>query len=391
MSKFKKARRMAAAPYSGIRAMTDIAAQLEKEGKPVIHLEIGDPDFDTPKHIVEHAKAALDAGMVHYSPIAGYDYVLEAICENYKKKYGLEYKKNNVIVTAGITHGIFLAMMAYLDPGDEILLPDPGFPAYPIDALVAEAVPVYYPLNGDNEFQILPGSLDDKITDKTKMILLNSPSNPCGFALNEDSLKEVARVAEEHNLIIISDEVYDQIMYDGKTCMSIACLPGMKERTIVLNGVTKYYSMMGWRCGFVLAPDELMDPIFRLSFYSISCPNSFVQDAAAYALTADDAPSREMVAEYQRRRDYLYEALNDIKGLSCPKADSTFYVFFNCKGTGMTSEELCKYAARECYVVMTPGSAFGEEGEGFVRISYGTSMEKLQEGMKRLKALLEKE
>ena len=390
MYNFEQADRMKNVPLSKIREMVELSTAMEKEGKPIIHLEIGEPDFDTPKHICEAAKEALDAGKVHYGPVVGYEDIRKAVGDEYKKKYGLEFGPEEVMITHGVTHGIYLSMLAFLNPGDEILVPDPGFLCYFTVPEIAQAKPVSYYLDPENEYQIVPGSLDSLITEHTKMILLNSPSNPCGFALNEASLKEIARVAEKYDLIVISDEVYADIIYDGKRCMSIAELPGMRDRTIILNGFSKYYAMTGWRIGYLLCSEKLLEPMMRLSFYSISCPNSFVQAAAVAALQGDDTPSAEMVAEYERRRNFIYEAVNQIPGCSCQKPDSAFYMFVNIKKTGMTSDEFCKYILKECYVTMTPGTAFGNSGEGYVRISYANSLENLREAARRMKEVLEK-
>ncbi len=390
MENFMQATRMKDVPLSKIREMADLSNKIASEGKPVIHLEIGEPDFDTPSYIKEACKKALDEGKVHYGPIVGIKELREAVCEDYKKRYDLGYSPEEVIITHGVTQGIFLAIMSYLNPGDEILVPDPGFLCYYNVPMIAQAKEVSYNLDPQNEYQIIPGSLDGLITPKTKAIILNTPSNPCGFVLNDASLEEVAKVAKKHNLLVISDEVYSGVIYDNKKFRSIAELPGMRERTIVMNGFSKYYAMTGWRIGYLMCDKALIDPMMRLSFYSISCPNMFVQEAAVTALKEDDLPSREMVEEYQKRRDYLYEAVNDLPGCSAQKPDGAFYMFINIKETGMTSDEFCKYILNDCYVTMTPGIAFGNSCEGYVRISYANSLDNLREAMRRVKLSLEK-
>lgn len=383
MSHFKQSERMQDVPLSKIREMADLSNKMQKEGKPVIHLEIGEPDFDTPEYIKDACKASLDAGQVHYSSIIGVEPLREAICEEYKK-YGITYTPEEVLITHGVTHGLFLAMMSFLNPGDEILVPDPGYLCYYNDPMIVQATQVHYNLDPNNDYQVIPGSIDSLVTPRTKMILINSPSNPCGSVLDEASLKEIARVAIEHDLIVISDEVYAGIVYDDKEFLSIAALPGMKERTIVMNGFSKYYSMTGWRIGYILCEPELLDPMMRLSFYSISCPNMFVQYAAAGALTGDDTPCKEMVKEYNRRRDFLYEAINKIPGLHARKPVGAFYMFIDVHETGLTGEEFCKYVLQDSYVTMTPGVAFGDTCGDYIRISYANSIENLQEAARRI-------
>lgn len=391
MAHFKEADRIYGVPLSKIREMADLSRKKMEEGKPVIHLEIGEPDFDTPKHIDEAAVKALEEGKTHYGPIVGTMKLREAIAADYKKRYGLEYSpEDEVIVTHGVTHGIFLSMMCFLNPGDEILVPDPGYLCYTAVPQICQAKYVPYGLDTEHKYQIIPGSLDSLITPRTKAILLNTPSNPCGFTLNETSLNEVARIAKQYDLFVISDEVYSGIVYDDTHFSTIASLPGMKERTIILNGFSKYYAMTGWRIGYILCDRQFWDPMMRMSFYNISCPNLFVQSAAVTALQSEDTPSKKMVAEYQRRRDFLYDAINKINGLSCQKPDGAFYMLVDIRKTGMSSDEFCKYILNDCYVTMTPGIAFGEASEGFARISYATSMENLQEAVRRIEGSVKK-
>lgn len=389
MSIFTQADRMKNAPLSKIREIIDVSGELERAGKPIVHMEIGEPDFDTPEHIVQAAKEALDQHQVHYGPVIGTAELRSAISETYGRKYNLHYDPKEVIVTHGVAHGIFLAMMAYLNPGDEILVPDPGYLCYFTVPNICGAKAVSYILDAEHEYQVNGEELEKLVNENTKMILLNTPSNPCGFLLNEASLKEIARIAEKYHLLVVTDEVYADIVYDGAEFKSIAQLPGMRERTIILNGFSKYYAMTGWRIGYIICDKTLMDPIMRLSFYSISCPNTFIQTAGVKALESDDAPSKAMVEEYKERRDYLYEELNKLPGCSCQKPDGAFYIFMNIQGTGMTSDEFCKYMLEKYYVTMTPGPVFGISGEGFVRVSYANSLDNLKIAIGRMKKALE--
>ena len=389
MEQFEQADRMKNAPLSRIREIIDLSAKLEREGKPIIHLEIGEPDFDTPQHIIDEGKLALNQQDVHYGPVVGSIEIRDSIAEFYKKTYGLEYVPEETLITHGVAHGLFLAMMAYLNPGDEILVPDPGYLCYFTIPNIAGAKAVSYHLNADNSYQIEEGNIRNLITPKTKAILLNSPSNPCGFLLDRKSLEIAARLAEEYNLLIISDDVYSQMIYDDNKFETIASIPDMRERTIILNGFSKYYAMTGWRIGYIVCDKSLMDPLMRLSFYSISCPNTFVQRAAVSALKEDDRASRKMVAEYQRRRDYMCRELNMLKGCRCDKPSGAFYIFLDIRETGLSSEAFCQLMLNKHFVTMTPGHVFGDNCEGFVRISYANSIENLEIAMKRMNEALE--
>ena len=387
-SKICQANRMKNAPLSKVREIIARANKMEQAGRSIIHLEIGEPDFDTPQHVIEACKQALDRKEVHYGPIPGTMELRKAIAKH-SKRYGLDYKPEEVLVSTGVAHAVMLCMLAYLDPGDEILIPDPGYLIYEADANIAQAKPVPYPLREEKGFQLDVPMLEALITPRTKAILIASPGNPSGSILNEDSLKAVAEVAIKHNLLVISDEIYSDIVYDGNLPPSIGSLPGMRERTMVLNGFSKYYAMTGWRIGYIMCPVELMDPIMRLSFYNIACPTTFIQSAAALALEGDETPSKKMVEEYRRRRDFMVDALNAMPGCRCRKPDGAFYIFVNIAGTGYDAETLCNRLLEETGVTTTPGKVFGAEGKDFIRISYANSMENLQEAARRMHSWLE--
>lgn len=383
-----QAERMKHAPLSGIRQIIDKTAELEEQGKKIIHLEIGEPDFDTPGHIVAAAQKALEEQAVHYGPITGISSLRQAIAQDFATKYKVSYKSEEIMITHGVAHGIFLAMMAYLNPGDEILVPSPGYLCYFTVPNIAGATAVCYPLRQDNHYQIELETMEQLITKNTKMILINSPSNPCGSILNQKSLEHVAKLAEKYDLLVISDEVYAEMTYEGKPFLSIASLPELRKRSIILNGFSKYYAMTGWRIGYIVCDSQLFDPLMRLSFYSISCPNTFIQYAAQAALECSDAPSKQMVQEYEKRRNYMVKALNQLPGCSCDQPDGAFYIFLNITGTGMTSSAFCQLMLDEAGVALTPGNVFGETGEGFVRVSYANSLDNLKEAIHFMKLVL---
>ena len=378
------------APLSQIREIIAYAGQLEAAGKRIIHLEIGEPDFDTPAHIVAACKKAMDEGKMHYGPVTGIPELRAAVAAHYNRLYGSSYEADEVMITVGVEQGVFLSMNAYLNPGDEILVPDPGYLCYFTLPHIAGAVAVSYPLEEGRNFQIDAAGLEKLVTPRTKAILLNSPSNPCGSVLDGASLRVVADIAERHNLLVISDEVYADMVYGGKQFLSAASLPEMKKRLIVLHGFSKYFAMTGWRLGYMLCDRSLLDPMMRLNFYNVSCPGTFIQHAGLAALAEDDAPSRDMVREYERRRDYMVEAINGLPGCSCLRPDGAFYIFVNIAETGMDSDAFCRAMIDEAGVSMTPGHVFGTRGGGFVRVSYANSMDNLERAIGLMREVLER-
>jgi aminotransferase len=385
MTHLTEADRIYGIALSKIREMENLSDEKMREGKPVIHLEIGEPDFPTPRHISEAARKALEEGETHYAPTSGTPSLRQSVSDNYCRRFGIRYDPDSeVLITQGVTQGLYLVSMTFLNSGDEVLIPDPGYLCYSADTRVAQAKPLPFKLNETDGYQIVPGALDALITPKTKAIFINSPSNPCGSVLNRNSLEEIARIAVKYDLFVLSDEVYAGIVYDGAECASIASLPGMRERTIVLGGLSKYYAMTGWRVGYILCDRKFQEPLMRMNYYNLACLSPFGQAAAVTALTADDTPSREMVQEYRRRRDYVYTAVNAIEGLSCQKPAGAFYMMAGVRRTGLRSDDFCRYILDDCCVALTPGNAFGEAGEGFARISYATSMANLREAMERI-------
>lgn len=390
MSLIPQARRMEKAPLSKIREIIAYAGKLEAAGQRIIHLEIGEPDFDTPAHITAACKKALDEGKVHYGPVTGIPELRAAVAARYNRLYGSSYEADEVMITSGVEQALFLAMNAYLNPGDEILLPDPGYLCYFMLPRIAEAVPVSYPLKASNDFQVDVEEMERLISPRTKAILLNSPSNPCGSVLDERSLRYVADMAHRHNLLVLSDEVYADMVYGGKTYCSTASLPDLKERLVILHGFSKYFAMTGWRLGYMLCDRSLMDPMMRLNFYNVACPGTFIQYGGLAALTEDDAPSRAMVREYEKRRDYMVEALNSLPGCTCLPPDGAFYIFVDIAGTGLTEDGFCRLMLEEAGVSMTPGDVFGSMGKGFVRVSYANSLENLKMAVSLMREVLEK-
>lgn len=364
--------------------------KLEKEGKKVIAFTMGEPDGTTPKYIIEAAKAALDGGKTKYPPITGIPALRQAISERYQKEGQAAYAPEEILVTTGAAQAMFLSMMSYLDPGDEVIVPDPGYNSYTTIPNIAGAVMKKYNLREENEFQIDPQELKMLISDKTKMLVLISPNNPIGASLKKETLDAVVEILRDKEILVISDEIYDKLSYEEEPPVSIAGYPGMKEKTIVINGFSKYYAMTGWRLGWAAAPAELLEPMARLLFQTTAGAVSFVEEAAIAALRNEDDSCQRMVEEFKKRRDYLVTEINKIDKLSCLEPKGAFYVFVNIKKTGMTSAEFADFLLDECLVAVVPGTVFGENGEGYVRLSYANSMENMIEAMKRMKAALEK-
>lgn len=376
-------------PYSEIRKMFDAAKRLEDEGRKVIHLEIGRPDFNTPQHIVEAAVDALHAGKVHYAPNAGIPELRQAISDKYRNRYALDYNPGtDIVVTNGVAEGIYLAMHALLNPGDQVLVPDPTWINYNIVPVVHFIEPVNYSLRAENGFLPDINEIEDKITSRTKMIVLVSPANPTGSVMPKELLEKVAALAHKHNLIVLSDEIYEDIVYAPAEHISIATLQGMKDRTIVLNGFSKTYSMTGWRLGYAVGPKSFINPMLRLHQYMITSTNTFAQWGALTALTGDQGPAKDMILEFNKRRDFIFEAVSKVKGLSCIKPDGAFYLFVSVKETGLDGYQAANLLLEKAGIVTVAGESFGRNGAGYVRLSYASSMENLKEAASRIESLI---
>jgi aminotransferase len=383
-----KAQRM---PYSQIRVIFDRARELERQGKNIIHLEIGRPDFNTPDHIVEAAIKALKEGKHHYCPNAGVPELRQTIVEKISEEYRLKYSANSeIIVTNGVAEAAYLAINALLDPGDQILIPDPAWLNYQQVTLTNYVEPVPYPLFGEDGFQPDPDDIEERITSRTKAILLLSPSNPTGSVLHPSALEKIATLADKYDLLILSDEIYRKVIYPPARHVSIATSPGMKNRTLIMDGFSKFYSMTGWRIGYVLGPEKLINPMLRYHQYMITSVNTFAQWGAIQALQRDQGPSENMVEEFRNRREYIHEAVNRIPGFQCAKPDGAFYIFPNIQRTGMDGFQISQVLLEKAGVATVAGECFGKYGAGHIRISYSNSMENLKKAVANIKEVMAK-
>ncbi len=376
-------------PYSQIRVMFDAARKLEQQGKEIIHLEIGRPDFNTPQHIVEAAVEALRAGKHHYSPNAGIPELRQTIAGKFTNEYQLDYNPNSeIVVTNGVAEGVYVAINALLNPGDQVLIPDPGWLNYNVVALTNFVEPVGYALSEENNFQPDPDEIEDKITPRTKMIILVSPSNPLGSVTSQKALESIAQLANKYDMVILSDEIYEKIIYSPAKHMSIATLARMRDRTLILNGFSKFYSMTGWRIGYVLGPEKLVNPILRYHQYMITSTNTFAQWGAITALSGDQEPSYAMVEEFRERRDYFYQAINGIPGFACIEPEGAFYLFPSVKDTGMDGYQMANLLLEKAGVATVAGESFGRNGAGYIRISYSNSLESLKAAVAKIEKAL---
>ena len=367
-------------PASGIRKMFDLAAQYPE----AIKLTVGEPNFDTPQYIKDAAKRALDEGQTHYAPNAGTTELREAVAAKYRKQYWEGYTKDHVIITVGAMEGLFLAMMTLLDPGDEILVPDPCFPNYygQASSIGARAVPV--PTYEEYDYRIQAADIEKAVTPRTRAILLNSPCNPTGAVLTKEDILAIAKVAKTHDLWVLTDEPYDAIVYDGIQPYSMAQVPEMQDRVMVLNSFSKSYAMTGWRIGYLVAPEPgYIKKMAQLQEGVASCVSTFIQAAAVEALKST-ACVDQMVADYTRRRDILVDGLNAIPGITCKKSAGSFYAFPNNKAFGKTSQAFAEELLENAGVVTVPGSAFGDMGEGYLRLVFANSDENLKEAVRRI-------
>jgi aminotransferase len=357
----------------------------------IISLAVGEPDFDTPSHIREAAKAALDRGETHYSSNLGLEELRRAVAARAAARSGLAVDPSSgIIVTVGGVEALYLAMAALLDAGDEVLIPDPGFMVYNSLALLCDAGPVPYPLRIENGFYPDPAEVEALLTPRTKLLIVNSPGNPTGQVIPREVLGELASLADRHDLLVISDEVYDAVVYDGRRAMSFATLPGMADRTITVNSLSKAYAMTGWRLGYALGPAPVIEGMMKIHQIVAACAPTMLQWGAVTALESDQDFIAEMTAEYQDRRDLITDLLNQVPGFRCLKPEGAFYAFPDARGTGMSSLDLTEFLLKEAKVGCVPGSVFGARGEGFLRISYATSREKLQEAGERMAQALAK-
>ena len=360
------------------------ALSLEAQGKEIIHLEIGEPDFETPRHIVEAGRQAISDGFTHYGPTAGLPELREAIARNSREVRGTDTDPSNIVVTPGAKPIMFYVLLALAEPGVEVIYPNPGFPIYESMIKFAGATPVPMQLLEDKDYHPDLSALPGLITDKTRLIIINSPENPCGSALTKQELETIAEIVKQHpDLYVMADEIYKDILYTGEH-YSISSIPDMQERTIILDGFSKSYAMTGWRMGYGILPEELVSHIVKLAVNSVSCAASFTQKAAVAALEGPRDEVEAMVAEFGIRRRLIADGLRSIPGINCPEPEGAFYAFPSIKGTGLTSMEFETKAMNEAGVALLSGSAFGEFGEGYVRLSYANSQDNIQKAISQL-------
>ncbi len=364
------------------------ARELEALGKHIIHLEIGEPDFDTAPNIIASAKKALDDGYTHYGPAPGLPEFRKVIAEVEGNRRNMKFDWSEVLVCPGAKPVMFYAIMASVDPGDEVIYPNPGFPIYESCIELAGGVPIPLVLKEEKGFRFDIEDLKKLVTPKTRMIIINSPQNPTGGILTMEDLQGIADIAVKNNIIVLSDEIYGRVVYDGFVNHTIAALPGMRERTIILDGFSKTYAMTGWRLGFGIMPPEFAAVCSKLQTNVPSCATSFVQIAGMEALSGPQDWVDNVVAEFKRRRDLIVDALNSMPGFTCLKPLGAFYVFPNITGTGMDSRLLADRILYEANVACLSGTSFGQYGEGYLRFSYANSMENIEMAMERIRKIL---
>ncbi|HEU5264596.1 MAG TPA: pyridoxal phosphate-dependent aminotransferase [Gaiellaceae bacterium] len=363
------------------------AKALEREGRDVIHLEIGEPDFDTPSHICDAAVEALREGETHYCPSAGIPELREAAADFLSKTRSIDVRPANVLVGTGAKPFLFFTILATCNPGDEVVYPDPGFPIYESAISWAGATPVPLPLLEERDFTFDPDDLDDRLSSRTKLVILNSPQNPTGATLSPEVVAATAELLAGSAVWVLSDEVYSQLLSEGEHA-SVASFEGMLERTILLDGLSKTYAMTGWRCGFAAVPDALVDPLTRFFVNSTSCVPPFVQLAGVVALTGPEDEPRAMVEEFRVRREVIVSGLNELPGLSCRLPRGAFYAFPNVRAVPLGAEELASRLLEEAGVAVLAGTAFGRVGKDNLRLSYANSRENLTRALDRMRDFL---
>ena len=362
------------------------ARNLEAQGRSIIHLEIGEPDFETPSNVIDAGKKALDNGFTHYGPTPGLPELRQTIADYVSKTRGIPVELKNVVVVPGGKPIIFFPLMALLEPGDEVIYPNPGFPIYESMIQFCGATPVPIPLVEERGFSFDMDVFRASLSDKTKMVILNSPQNPTGGIIPAADIAAIADLVRDKDIMVLSDEIYSRIVYGNEEPVSIASMPGMLEKTIILDGFSKTYAMTGWRLGYGVMPEWLALAVGKLMVNSTSCTATFTQIAGVEALKGSQEPVDVMKAEFQRRRDAFCAGLNEIPGWKREIPGGAFYAFANIKATGMSSKELADKLLLEAGVACLDGAGFGEFGKGYIRFSYANSMENLMEALRRIKA-----
>jgi aminotransferase len=375
--------RVQSVPPSGIRRFFDIAATM----KNVISLGIGEPDFVTPEPILKAGMASLQHGETHYTSNSGILELRQAVSRNLKQLYGVDYDpETEILITVGVSEALYLALTAILDPGDEVIVPQPCFVAYTAEVVFAGGVPVTIATKVEDNFQVTAEAIERTITPRTKALLIGYPNNPTGAVMTRENLAQIGELAEKHDLVVISDEIYDRLVYGGAH-VCFAALPGMLSRTILLGGFSKGYAMTGWRLGYAAAPSELLAAMRKIHQYTIMSAPTTAQVAGVEALASGEKHVQEMVAEYDRRRRLLVGGLNTL-GLDCFEPKGAFYAFPSVAKSGMDDEGFAESLLQEEQVAVVPGSAFGESGKGFVRLCYATAYEKIEEALNRMERFM---
>lgn len=367
----------------------DKAQQLEREGREILHFELGEPDFDTPENIVDSACSSLKNGETHYTSSMGlYDFRV-AIQNTTQNSRGFKPTLEQILVTPGANSIIYFAIKCLVNPGEEVIVPDPGFPTYYSAIKACDAKAVTVELKESNQFRLKPNDLEKAITDKTRLIILNTPSNPTGSVMTSDEIDKVAQIAKKHDIYLLSDEIYGRLIFNNeKSFLSPSYLDACKERTIIINGFSKAFAMTGWRLGVAIGPEEVIEKMGLLVSTIVSCVPSFIQRAGIEAILGDQSVLIKMKDEYNIRRKILVAGLNSIDGISCIEPDGAIYAFPNITKTGMSSDEFANFALEEAGVALLPGNNFGESGEGYVRICYVNTTENIIKAIDKIKKAL---
>ena len=383
----KRAKRLDCIKPSGIRRLFMMTQNMPN----VIGLGLGEPDFTPPKHILEAAKQAMAEGKTHYAPSNGIPELREALAKKFSRSYGLSYNsENEILVTVGATEAVSIALQSFINPGNEVLVPNPGFVCYVPSALIAGGIPVMVPMLENKGFKPDIETVTSLITKRSRVIIVNSPHNPTGSVLTYDELAELAKLAVENNLIVISDEVYEKILYDNAKHYCLATFPRLRDRTVVVNSFSKTYAMTGFRVGCALGSEDLISAMLLVHQFTVACTGGPAQYAGTAALEGSQELVSEMVCEFDKRRRLVHRRLSEIEGFSCAIPKGAFYAFPNIKAFNTASASFSEFLLREAKVVVTPGSSFGEYGEGFLRLSYATSYEKINEALDRIETAVRK-
>ena len=370
--------------------LLDKVKKLEHEGRDIIHFEIGDPDFETPENIVDAGIDAIKNGFTHYTSSFGLKEFRQKICETTERSRGFKPNLNQVLVTPGANIAIFYAISCIVDPGEEVIVPDPGFPTYYSIIKMCNVVPVRVPLLESNKFRMNPKDIENSITEKTRMIVINSPQNPTGSVMTEEEIKMTYDIAKKYDLFVYSDEIYARMIYKDSVFSSPSIFDKCLERTIISNGFSKAFAMTGWRLGAVIGPPSVIEKMRLLLETTSSCVPPLIQKAGIEAIEGEQTSQKNMYVEYEKRRDLIVNGINSIPELTCVAPGGAFYVFVNIKKTGMTSETFCEYVLEDSGVAMLPGTSFGQFGEGFIRICYAVGQNEIKDALERIKKSISK-